>query len=75
MANFKFRIVAFKKRSIHLQPTYVNSYWRLFLNKMPVYLVSSYNIHDYDTYKNYPARIAPLVSRYGGRALAMELNP
>jgi len=42
---------------------------------MPVYLVSSYNIHDYDTYKNYPARIAPLISRYGGRALAMELNP
>jgi len=42
---------------------------------MPVYLVSSYNVHDYEKYKNYPPRIAPLIARYGGKALAMEMNP
>jgi uncharacterized protein (DUF1330 family) len=42
---------------------------------MPVYLVSSYNIHNYETYKNYPPRIAPLIARYGGKALTMEMNP
>ena len=41
---------------------------------MSVYLVNSYNIHDMDTFKNYPPRVAPILARYGAKVLAMEIN-
>lgn len=41
---------------------------------MSVYLVNSYNIHDMETFKSYPPQVAPLLSRYGAKLLAMELN-
>jgi uncharacterized protein (DUF1330 family) len=41
---------------------------------MSVYLVNSYNIHDMDTFKNYPPGVAPLLARYGAKLLAMEMN-
>lgn len=42
---------------------------------MAVYLVNSYNIHDYEMFKRYPPKIVPLIMQYGGRVLAMEMNP
>ena len=41
---------------------------------MPVYLVNSYNIHDLETFKNYPPKVSPILARYGARVLAMEMN-
>lgn len=41
---------------------------------MPVYLVNTYNIHDLETYKNYPPQVGLLLSRYGAKLLAMEMN-
>src|SRR5215213_923923 len=42
---------------------------------MAVYLVNTYNIHDPQTYRNYPPKVAPLLARYGAKLLAMEMNP
>jgi uncharacterized protein (DUF1330 family) len=42
---------------------------------MAVYLVSSYNVFDFETFKNYPPRIAALIAKHGGKVLALEMNP
>ena len=42
---------------------------------MAVYLVSSYNIHNHEMFKQYPPKIVELIARHGGRVLAMEMNP
>jgi uncharacterized protein (DUF1330 family) len=42
---------------------------------MAVYLVSSYNIHNYEMFKQYPPKIVELIARHSGRVLAMEMNP
>ncbi len=42
---------------------------------MPAYLVNSYNIHDLETFKDYPPKVAQLLLKYGARVLAMEINP
>jgi uncharacterized protein (DUF1330 family) len=42
---------------------------------MAVYLVSSYNIHNYEMFKQYAPKIMELIARHRGRVLAMEMNP
>jgi uncharacterized protein (DUF1330 family) len=39
---------------------------------MPVYVVNAYDIHDFDTFKEYPPRVAPLLVKYGAKLLAMD---
>jgi uncharacterized protein (DUF1330 family) len=42
---------------------------------MPVYVVNAYDIHDPETFKEYPPRVARLLVKYGAKVLAMETNP
>ena len=42
---------------------------------MPVYVVNAYDIHDFETFKDYPPRVAPLLLKHGAKLLAMETNP
>lgn len=42
---------------------------------MKAYVVNSYNIHDFETYKEYPPQVRPLLQKYGAKVLAMEINP
>jgi len=42
---------------------------------MPVYVVNSYNIRDFEMFKNYPPRVRPLFKKYGAKVLAMDTNP
>ena len=42
---------------------------------MPVYVVNAYDIHDFETFKEYPPRVAPLLLKYGAKILAMETDP
>ena len=42
---------------------------------MPVYVVNAYDIHDFDTFKEYPPRVAPMLLKYGAKVLAMETDP
>ena len=42
---------------------------------MPVYVVNAYDIHDFETFKNYPPQVRPLLMKYGAKVLAMETNP
>ncbi|HET9432696.1 MAG TPA: DUF1330 domain-containing protein [Chitinophagaceae bacterium] len=39
---------------------------------MPVYVVNAYDIHDFDTFKEYPPRVAPLLLKHGAKLLAMD---
>jgi len=42
---------------------------------MPVYVVNAYDIHDFETFKDYPPQVRPLLTKYGAKVLAMETNP
>jgi uncharacterized protein (DUF1330 family) len=42
---------------------------------MPVYVVNAYDIHDPETFKEYPPRVGRLLLKYGAKVLAMETNP
>jgi uncharacterized protein (DUF1330 family) len=42
---------------------------------MPVYVVNAYDIHDPETFKNYPPRVAALLPKYGGKTIAMDMAP
>lgn len=42
---------------------------------MPVYVVNAYDIHDPETFKEYPPRVSRLLLKYDARVLAMETNP
>jgi uncharacterized protein (DUF1330 family) len=42
---------------------------------MPVYVVNAYDIHDFETFKGYPPKVAPLLLKHGAKLLAMETNP
>lgn len=42
---------------------------------MPVYVVNAYDIHDFETFKEYPPRVAPLLLKHGAKILAMETDP
>ena len=39
---------------------------------MPVYVVNAYDIHDPETFKDYPPRVAPLLIKHGATLLAMD---
>jgi len=39
---------------------------------MPVYVVNAYDIHDFETFKEYPPRVASLLLKYGAKVLAMD---
>ena len=39
---------------------------------MPVYVVNAYDIHDPETFKDYPPRVAPLLAKRGAKLLAMD---
>ena len=39
---------------------------------MPVYVVNAYDIHDPETFKEYPPRVAPLLQKHGAKLLAMD---
>ena len=41
---------------------------------MPVYVVNAYDIHDFETFKEYPPKVAPLLLKYGAKVLAMDTN-
>ena len=41
---------------------------------MPVYLINSYDIHDFETFKNYPPKVAPLLAKYGAHVLSSDMN-
>ena len=42
---------------------------------MPVYVVNAYDIHDFETFKEYPPKVAPLLLKHRAKLLAMETNP
>ena len=42
---------------------------------MPVYVVNAYDIHDFETFKQYPLRVAPLLVKHGAKVLAMDTEP
>jgi len=42
---------------------------------MPVYVVNVYDIHDFETFKEYPPRVAPLLLKYNAKVLAMDTAP
>jgi uncharacterized protein (DUF1330 family) len=42
---------------------------------MPVYIVNAYDVHDFETFKQYPPKVRPLLLKYGAKVLAMETNP
>ena len=42
---------------------------------MAVYVVNAYDVHDFETFKEYPQRVAPLLSKYGAKVLAMDTAP
>ena len=42
---------------------------------MPVYVVNAYDIHDFETFKNYPPQVRPLFVRYGAKVIAMDTHP
>ena len=46
----------------------------LILTIMPVYVVNSYNIHDFEMFKNYPPQVRPLFAKYGAKVIAMDTN-
>ena len=39
---------------------------------MSVYVVNAYDIHDPETFKEYPPRVAPLLQKHGATLLAMD---
>ena len=39
---------------------------------MPVYVVNAYDIHDFETFKEYPPQVAPLLMKHGAKLLAMD---
>lgn len=41
---------------------------------MAVYVVNAYDIHDSETFKEYPLRVAPLLVKHGAKVLAMDTN-
>ena len=43
--------------------------------KRVIYLVISYDIHNAETFKNYPPAVAKLFMKYSAEILAMETNP
>jgi uncharacterized protein (DUF1330 family) len=42
---------------------------------MPVFVINAYDIHDFNTFNDYPPQISPLLAKYGAKVLAMETNP
>ncbi|MFL5745771.1 MAG: DUF1330 domain-containing protein [Niastella sp.] len=42
---------------------------------MSVYVVNSYDILDFEMFKNYPPGVRPLFVKYGAKVIAMETNP
>ena len=39
---------------------------------MLVYVVNAYDIHDPETFKDYPPQVAPLLVKHGAKLLAMD---
>jgi uncharacterized protein (DUF1330 family) len=42
---------------------------------MPVYVVNAYDIHDFETFKEYPPKVAKLLIKFGATVLAMDTAP
>jgi uncharacterized protein (DUF1330 family) len=42
---------------------------------MPVYVVNAYDINDFETFKEYPPKVAELLPKHGGKVLAMDTSP
>jgi len=42
---------------------------------MAVYVVNAYNIHDWETFSQYPPHVRVLFGRYGAKVVAMQTNP
>jgi uncharacterized protein (DUF1330 family) len=42
---------------------------------MSVYVVNAYDIHDFETFKDYPPQVAPLLEKHGAILLAMQTDP
>lgn len=41
---------------------------------MSVYLINSYDIHDWDTFKQYPPKVRPLLEKYGAEVLVSDIS-
>ena len=39
---------------------------------MSVFVVNAYDIHDPETFKEYPPRVAPLLQKHGAKLLAVD---
>ena len=42
---------------------------------MPVYVVNAYDIHDFETFKEYPPQVAKLLVKFDAKVLAMDMAP
>jgi uncharacterized protein (DUF1330 family) len=42
---------------------------------MAVFVINAYDIHDFDTFKQYPPQVSPLLKKHGAKVLAMQTNP
>lgn len=40
----------------------------------PVYVVNSYDIHDFETFSGYPERVRPLLAVYRAKVIAMDTH-
>ncbi len=41
---------------------------------MPVYLINSYDIDDFEEFKNYPPKVKLILQKYGAEVLASDIN-
>jgi uncharacterized protein (DUF1330 family) len=41
---------------------------------MAVFVINAYDIHDFDTFNQYPPQVRPLLKKHGAKALAMQVN-
>jgi len=42
---------------------------------MSVYVVNAYDIHDFETFKQYPPQVAKLLVKFDAKVLAMDTTP
>lgn len=44
-------------------------------DEKPVYYIGTYDIDNPELFKEYPIRVRPLLTKYGGEVLAMDPSP
>jgi uncharacterized protein (DUF1330 family) len=41
---------------------------------MAVFVVNAYDIHDFETFNQYPPQVRPLLQKYGAKVVATQVN-